>query len=218
MTESHQTHNLLFIGDSITDAFRREEELNESFQLGNGYVFLIMAQLRSQHPEMNLLCKNRGVSGQTLLEISNRWERDALSEKPTLLTLLAGVNDVIRAQKQSGRFDAPDEFEKRLSSMMESARNQLPETRLVLMEPFLVEAGEVTKAWRAVMKPYQDAVRRQALHFNAHFLPLQGMFDRACDQAPPEHWSYDGIHPNPGGFMLMANAWLTQFLEEWKTA
>ena len=30
---------ILFQGDSITEAFRKPEEINSAFQLGNGYAF-----------------------------------------------------------------------------------------------------------------------------------------------------------------------------------
>lgn len=33
--------HILFQGDSITDAFRRMDEINPAFQLGGGYALLI---------------------------------------------------------------------------------------------------------------------------------------------------------------------------------
>jgi hypothetical protein len=36
---------ILFQGDSLTDAFRKPEEINAAFQLGNGYAFLVAASL-----------------------------------------------------------------------------------------------------------------------------------------------------------------------------
>jgi hypothetical protein len=45
---------ILFQGDSITDAFRKPEEINPAFQLGNAYAFLVAASLGLRHPEHSL--------------------------------------------------------------------------------------------------------------------------------------------------------------------
>lgn len=59
----------------------------------------------------------------------------------------------------------------------------------------------IKDGWREVLKPYQLAVRRPAEIFAAEYIPLQEVFDPACEKSPPEHRSYDGINPNLGGFM-----------------
>lgn len=207
---SDQPTKLLFIGDSITDAFRRPEEINESFQLGNGYVFLIAAHLRYHYPEAALDFVNRGVSGETLKNIVGRWEADVIPHQPQVVTLLAGVNDLIRMQQKLGNYSEPAEFAERLRSTLERTRAALPETKLVLMEPFVLEAGMVESGWREALQPYQKIVREQSEAFQTEFIPLQSVFDAAVENAAPAHWSYDGVHPNPGGFYCIAKAWLTQ--------
>ena len=72
---------ILFQGDSITDAFRKPEEINPAFQLGNGFAFLVAAKLARQYPgRFEFL--NRGVSGDTVPRLTSRWQHDALDLKP----------------------------------------------------------------------------------------------------------------------------------------
>jgi lysophospholipase L1-like esterase len=89
---------ILFQGDSITDAFRKPEEINPAFQLGNGYAFLVAARLGARHPERHFEFINRGVSGHTVQDVEKRWQADCLDYHPDLLSLLIGVNNIIRRQ------------------------------------------------------------------------------------------------------------------------
>lgn len=36
---------------------------------------------------------NRGISGNTVLDLAKRWQQDALDLKPDILSILIGVND-----------------------------------------------------------------------------------------------------------------------------
>jgi len=73
---------ILFQGDSITDAFRKPEEINPAFQLGNGYAFLVGARLAADHPDRPYEFLNRGVSGQRVQDLAARWQPDALDLRP----------------------------------------------------------------------------------------------------------------------------------------
>ncbi len=92
--------------------------------------------------------------------------------------------------------------------MLEAARARHPDLQLILAEPFLVRAGIVTPEWRDWLRPYQAAVHRLAEGLGAVFLPLQSVFDAACEIAPAEYWAFDGIHPTPPGFRRIARCWL----------
>jgi len=80
---------ILFQGDSITDAGR----IRIGNDLGVGYVFISTAWLRKLHPELKLEIINRGVSGNTVIDLKNRWEEDCIILKPDWLSILVGIND-----------------------------------------------------------------------------------------------------------------------------
>lgn len=198
---------ILFQGDSITDAFRKPEEINSAFQLGNGYAFLVAARLGLRHPESRFEFVNRGISGQGVQNLEKRWQADALDHHPDLLSLLIGVNNIIRRRK--GVKDIPDaEVLASYRRMLEQMRTQNPRIRFLLMEPFLLEAGEVTVEWRGEFKPIQEGIAAIAGEFGAPLLPLQSLFDKALELAPAAYWAYDGIHATHAGFQLIADAWL----------
>ena len=198
---------ILFQGDSITDAFRKPEEINPAFQLGNGYAFLVAARLGLRHPERHFEFINRGISGHTVQDLEKRWQADSLDHQPDLLSLLIGVNNIIR--RQNGSKDIPDaEVLASYRRMLEQMRAQNPRIRFLLMEPFLLEVGDVTPAWKAALKPIQEGIAEFASEFDAPFLPLQSLFDKALALAPAAFWAYDGVHATHAGFQLIADAWL----------
>jgi len=198
---------ILFQGDSITDAFRKPEEINPAFQLGNGYVFLIAARLGLRHPERRFEFINRGISGHTVQDVEKRWHADSLDHQPDLLSLLIGVNNIIR--RKNGSKDIPDaDVLASYRWMLEQMRAQNPRIRFLLMEPFLLEVGDVTAAWKAALKPIQEGIAEIASEFDAPLLPLQSLFDKALTLAPAAYWAYDGIHATHAGFQLIADVWI----------
>lgn len=198
---------ILFQGDSITDAFRKPEEINPAFQLGNGYAFLVAAKLGARHPERHFEFLNRGISGHAVQDLEKRWQADALDHRPDLLSLLIGVNNVIR--RQNGAKDIPDaDLLASYRSLLEQMRTQNPRIRFLLLEPFLLQAGDVTAAWQAALSPIQEGIAGIAHEFDALLIPLQQIFDGSLSLAPAAYWAYDGIHPTHAGFQLIADAWL----------
>ena len=201
---------ILFQGDSITDAFRKPDEINSAYQLGNGYVFLIAAQLAARFPEKNWDFVNRGVSGNKILDLKNRWANDVLMIRPNVLTIFIGVNDTLAAM-QGQPSTHEQQFASAYQFLLQETRQHLPDTRFVLVEPFLLEVGEVRKSWCDHLRSRQLLVQSIASETMSDFVPTQQIFDNASKIREPAFWSYDGIHPTHAGFQLLADAWLEVF-------
>lgn len=197
---------VLFQGDSLTDAFRKPEEINPAFQLGNGYAFLVAARLGRMLPG-RFEFFNRGVSGDTVQRLSERWQADTLDLRPDVLSLLIGVNDTGQAMRGEP-CASDDEFAGTYRRMLAEVRAAHPAIRLILMEPFVLETGEVTARWREHVRPRQKIIAEMAAEFDGVFVPLQSEFDRMVALAPAAYWAYDGFHPTHAGFQLLADAWL----------
>lgn len=206
MISLHPRDRILFQGDSITHAFRLPEEKSTSSQLGTGWVTLLAAQLQAEHPDWRLEILNRGECGHGVRELRERWQRDCLDLRPTVLNLLVGVNDTIGAMSWN-RPCPVDLFRDTYAALLEETRSALPDLRIILCEPFLLETGDVTPAWREDLAPRRAAVRELAAEFDACFVPLQDAFDRAAADTGPDTWLFDGIHPHAAGQWLIRNQW-----------
>lgn len=202
MTKLHQNDRVLFQGDSITNAFCKPEEINEAYQLGNGYAFLIAAHLRLTQPTAGYVFFNRGISGNRIVNLVERWNADCLALQPKVVSLLIGINDT--AHEVGGKPGSSlTDYEKHYRTLLTSVP-----ARFILCEPFVVQAGNVTPAWRENLLPRQHLVRKLAAEFGATFVELQAAFDAAARQMPAEYWIYDGIHPTAAGHALIARRWL----------
>ena len=67
---------ILFQGDSITDARRKKDEkdYNSLAGLGAGYAFLAAADLLHNQAGKELKIFNRGISGNKVYQLAERWD------------------------------------------------------------------------------------------------------------------------------------------------
>ena len=193
---------VLFQGDSITDG-NRGRSADPNHILGHGYAFIIAAKFGAAFPERNLEFMNRGVSGNTVLDLEKRWQKDTLDLKPDILSVLIGVND-------AGKNVPLDEYERVYDRLLAAARAANPKIRFVLCEPFMLAAGPKAGeqgARREDVKRRAAVAAKLAEKYQAVFVKLQPVFDEACQRAPGEHWIWDGVHPTYSGHQLVADAW-----------
>ena len=203
----HPGSTVLFQGDSITNAFRMPNEINDAYQMGAGYAMLVAATVRAARPADRIRFVNRGVSGDRVVSLAARWQADCLDLRPDMVSLLVGINDT--AHHVGGKPGASvAEFAADYRGLLEMTRLTLPGVRLVLGEPFTLVAGGVTEDWVRDLALRQAVVRQLAGEFGAMHVPFQSAFDAAVRQAPADYWIYDGIHPTAAGFGLMARLWL----------
>lgn len=200
---------ILFQGDSITSAYRKAEEPNDAFRMGNGYAFLIAARLGRDYPDHRFSFFNRGVNGNCVKRLLERWEEDAVSLAPDILSLLNGINDTLRTFSGRENECLNDEgFAATYRKLLAPLREKNPQIRFVLLEPYLLKTGKVTEEWVKHLAPRQRIVREVAEEFDAIFIPLQTIFAEAMRAAPAEYCAWDGIHATSAGFQLIADAWL----------
>jgi lysophospholipase L1-like esterase len=201
---------ILFQGDSITDAGReKERELpNNPQSFGSGYAFHAASTLLNDYPDLDLTLYNRGISGNKVYQLAERWKKDCLDLKPDLLSILIGVNDYwhMRNGEYAGTVTI---YENDYRALLKRTKEQLPEVRLVICEPFAVlNTSAVDESWMGSMREYQAAARKMAEEFNAVWVPFQKVFDEAIKHAPATYWTGDGVHPSMAGAKLMSETWL----------
>ncbi len=198
---------ILFQGDSITDCGRTGSG-NPAENLGQGYPFFITARLRADHLGEEIDVVNRGISGHRVVDLYARWKVDALNLRPDVLSILIGVNDTWHEFGSQNGVEVPRyaEFCRRL---LDWTREALPNCRLILCEPFVLETGVVTRDWVAEMDQRRAVIKTLADEYGTVFVPFQSMFTEAANVAgDPAKLLGDGVHPTPCGHQLMADMWL----------
>ena len=202
---------ILFQGDSITDG-NRGRSADPNHILGHGYAFIIAAKYGAAFPEAKLEFFNRGSSGNTVLDLEKRWQKDTLDLKPDILSILIGVND-------KGKGVPMDVYEQTYDKIITDAKAANPQLKLVLCEPFVVNhlATEPQHGSpNADIVKRQEIVARLAKKHGAALVHFQAALDRATERAPAAHWIWDDIHPTYSGHQILADEWERAVREFWK--
>jgi lysophospholipase L1-like esterase len=194
---------ILFTGDSITDCDRVRDNPGH---LGFGYAAFTAAHLQARLAAPQLKIFNRGISGNRVRDLLQRVEPDLLALKPTVVSILIGINDTWRYYDSKDKTEA-SAFERDYRAVLEKITSQL-QARIVLLEPFLLHVPADRHTWREDLNPKIDVTRKLAAEFGAELLPLDGLFAQAATQAPAAYWAADGVHPSAAGHALIAETWL----------
>ncbi len=202
---------ILFQGDSITDAGRRKNEVeaNNAYGLGSGYCMLAASQLLKKNPDKALRIYNKGIGGDKVYQLKDRWQIDCLTLKPTILSIHIGVNDYWHtlSSKYVGTVDT---YEQDFRALLKDTLAALPNVKIIIGEPFAVIGVKAVKeSWFPTFNDYRSVAKKLAEEFNAPFIPYHILFIEAQQYAPASYWTHDGVHPTLAGSQLMADAWLS---------
>ena len=184
---------ILFQGDSIADG-NRGRNADPHHVMGHGYAFIIAAKYGSMLAERNLTFLNRGVGGNRVSHLRDRWQNDTLDLKPDLLSILIGINDA------NGGVSARD-YEERYDQLLATTVAALPNVKLVICEPFRLPVNDQVKA-------FQDIASRLATKYHAPLVRFQRIFEEANQRVGGKYWIWDAVHPTYSGHQLMADEWV----------
>ena len=168
---------VVFLGDSITDGW----DLAKYFP-GKPYV-------------------NRGIGGQTTMQMLVRMHPDVIHLQPAAFILLAGTNDIAR---NTGP-ETLEMVEDNLRALCEMAQSHRIKIILCLLTPI----SDYTKAKQTERRPpadivnlnhwlesYARDVHAQVADYYTALVDDKGMLR--------EGYSEDGLHPNARGYELLA--------------
>lgn len=191
---------ILFIGDSITEWGKPEDPEG----LGIGYVRLIHDYLRVTYPATEFSVVNKGIGGDRVTDLANRWEKDVLEEKADLVSISIGVNDVWRQLDNADVEQVtPDVF----AEVYEGLLKQLHDVEVVLMEPTIIEEN-VEAIGNQKLASYVEIVRELGAKYQATVVPTHKAFLTYLQAESGVMLTTDGVHMNSKGNMLMAKTWL----------
>lgn len=223
---------LVFLGDSITEGStcrirNRSERIWEQYDqgMGDSFPFSLCAYYGSSFPNYSISCVNHGITSERLHQVEARLLR-SIAEKPNVLNILVGVNDVqFRAGNHQQNYS---DFEALYDKMLSAVKTTLPETVIVICEPFGLP-GDLTafvpthvnremeysskrwRHWKGILANIQNVIRKVAEKHGAVYVSFQPVFDEITRLHPPaDNWLLDGIHPTRAGIHLMRNRWVDE--------
>lgn len=191
---------ILFQGDSITDCNRFVHN-----DLGDGYVHYLAKMMPEE------LIMNKGISGNETSDLLNRWTKETIELHPDVLSILIGINDIWHAHADHTNRTVSDLL-RDYRLLLERTKEALPETKILMIEPYLLVFDDFQKSWRHELDFAIQGIRDLAKEFADEYLPLDGLLAEARVHHPDSFLMWDGIHPTPEGHQLIAS-WIKPKLD-----
>ena len=209
-------YKILFQGDSVTDGNRfkdAETRWNLCHQIGHSYAYIVSAKLGYEHPG-RFEFVNRGVGGNAIPDLQERWEEDAIEINPDFMSILIGINDSRRPHPEGLPHDKW--YDGGYRRLLDRSFAKNPNLKVMMLEPFtlkyaayLSETDEEYAKRRETLASMCEAAKRIAKEYGCAFVELQKYFDAAVtDEIPSTYWIWDGLHPTEAGNQIIAEKWL----------
>jgi lysophospholipase L1-like esterase len=197
---------VVFYGDSITD-----QRL---------YTTFVETYVVTRFPRRDVTFVHSGWGGDRVTgggggPIDRRLQRDVFAYKPTVLTIMLGMNDAgYRAFDEAIFRTYATGYER----ILEEVKEKLPDTRITLIQPSPFD--DVTQppgfpgGYNGVLVKYGDYLKELAQREHADLADLNTPVVTALGKAKETDAALakkiipDRVHPGPGGHLLMAAALL----------
>ena len=181
--KSGQSLTIVFFGDSIT----------AGYGVDSSYVYLFRLRLKSTSAFDRTKVVNAGVPGNTAADGLARLDSDVLSQKPDLVYLAFGGNDLKARVPLS-------EFENILRKMVRRLQSETHSEVIMLTTP-VFDIPLISKTTRQ----YNDVIRKVAKEENVGLLDINKTWKKAIGWrgSAGDYMQDDHIHPNNKGYHLI---------------
>ena len=178
--------------------------------LGHGYVRLFSEMLTACEPEKDLRIINKGISGDRVTGLEDRWSNDVLRLKPDWLSIKIGINDLHSALGNDPYGVDPETFRNSYAAILAKTHEALPACQIVLIDPFYLALPETKddqeKMVLKMLPEYLQVVEEMGKRYQARHIPMHQLFQQQLDYRPPSHFCPEPVHPNQSGHMVIATA------------
>ena len=187
LAEGKEPVRIVCIGDSITGIYYHSGGLR-------AYPEMLQIALQKIHPQAQITIRNAGISGDTTTRGLLRLERDVLAHKPHLVTIMFGMNDLVRTP---------------VADFQNNLREIIRQCRAIDAEVILCTQNSVVEnpKWPpAKVAEFTQAIRDIA---KAESLPVADCYAavESIHEKDAIEWTLllsDRIHPNMAGHKLFA--------------
>lgn len=189
---------LLKSGDSIV-------AMGDSITQGGGYLRYADAVLAQQYPDLKIAkILNKGISGQKAEDLIARFEKDVIANKPAVVTINIGINDVWHRLGKPHDDEVLKNYKSNVTKMVDLA--QAAGIKVILLTPTVIEENADAEGNKRLTL-YVDAMKQIAAEKKCGAVDLHGLFLEAIQKKPADKKTWltsDNVHMQPLGDALMA--------------
>lgn len=198
---------VLFIGDSITDCGRRGTEA----PLGNGYVRTFTELATARWPERPIRWINKGIGGNRVSDLRERWRDDVLCHEPDRVAVKIGINDLHSALRGAADAVTPERFAEHYDQILDLTKAKLS-CPVVLLTPFYISRDTSGQTFRsqvlALLPRYLETVEKMSARYGTRLVRLHEVFQAQLQHRDADTFCPEPVHPNHTGHTVIAHALL----------
>jgi isoamyl acetate esterase len=201
-TPLKQGDRIVFFGDSITAAAVKP----------GGFITLIRGSIEAAHPDLGIETIGAGISGNKVPNLQTRLEKDVIAQKPTIVFIYIGINDVWHWRKNKEGELAGGTTRENFESGLKDIIAQLNKAgaRVILCTASVIgEKHDGSNERDAMLDEYCDISRKVAGETKSQMVDLRKAFldhlrANNPDNLPKGILTGDGVHLNAAGNQLVA--------------
>lgn len=184
---AHEPVKIVCLGDSVTGIYYHTGGLR-------AYPEMIGVGMKLLDPQSKVTVVNSGISGHSTANGLERFQKDVLDHKPDLVTVMFGLNDIVRVPQ-------PD-FEANLKTFIEKNREIGAETLLCTPNGIYPTPGRPVEK----LEEYNQAMKAVAEANGAGFCDVYAAYQavKAKNELDFRLLCSDPFHPNMDGHKLNA--------------
>lgn len=187
LTEAKEPVRIVCIGDSITGVYYHSGGMR-------AYPEMLQIALQKLHPKAKVTVRNAGISGDTSKGGLARLERDVLAQKPHLVTIMFGMNDLVRVSAA--------DFVANMRQIIQRCRDAGVEVVLCTQNSILNSPQRPVAKLAEYSQAIRDLAKAESLGLADCFAAFEAA--RAKDEVAWNFLLSDAIHPNMDGHKLFA--------------
>lgn len=184
--------DVLFLGDSITDFWRRDDKRSGGKKIWDANFAPLKAA-------------NFGISGDRTQHVLWRLENGELEGiSPKAVVLMIGTNNTGFERDGKTVRNTPAEVVEGVSAIVKKLRTSLPQAKILLLGIF-PRGEKPDHPQRAQIKEINAAIAKLGDRKTVHYLDIGPRFLRA-DGVMPKEFMPDFLHPGELGYEIWADA------------
>jgi lysophospholipase L1-like esterase/pimeloyl-ACP methyl ester carboxylesterase len=189
LNEANEPVRIVCIGDSITGVYYHSGGMR-------AYPEMLQIALQKLHPKAKVTVRNAGISGDTSKGGHARLERDVLAHKPHLVTIMFGMNDLVRVPVA--------DFIANMTQIIQRCRAAGAEVVLCTQNSIVDSPQRPMAKLAEYSRAIRDLAKAESLGVADCFAAFEAV--RAKDALEWNLLLSDAIHPNMDGHKLFAES------------
>lgn len=192
---------VLFQGDSVTDCYR---DKSDYYSLGKSHAKIISDYLE----KYDVSVFNRGVNGNKVNNLLDRFNSDFLDINPDVLFILIGVNDTWH--------DFPNckstaVFKKEYEELILLIKEQI-DCEIILLEPFILGFDKSYTCMISDLESKISVIKELSDKYSLKYISFKNDFENVINEDNVYSYTVEGIHLLEKGYEILSNKILSYII------